>query len=498
MYCLNESRGSGLKSPLLSPSKPELRTRTEWTGKKPSQQSGVADGSRASQQSAESSSRGLEESLRGLFRYPSYEVVIKAYPSNEINIRYQPRVGKYKDSTQDRENKRLALLVQNGQKEPAKRCLLETKEDLKKSQESTKRGWGELPVARVFNKRSQKFVIRSLSAIEAKFGKESMRFLTLTLPGSTDAAMGIMSRYSAYIVNRLNTFITRRLGEYAKYRVNVWEKQKRGALHLHAVVCSKNQESLEKVDRDFKGFCFRLFHDLSKMTGVDMFGRTDGTTWKDNIEVLRCHSEKIRKSVARYMSKYMSKKDSKTQDVSGVNKSEYYPATWASWGRGARQVLRERTIEIARKRIDEENAYYLAVLCQKLGIKYSPKKYSEPLIYKDKFGGGVNLKMIVKPENMDIAIWYLEEWMSYFSEERNDELNTRLPDWDTVQGALMEQWFAEAMESEIESKYGHRDGRSWQKVFRRNRCELPKNSSDLEWREFYSSRGDHTVDKLVD
>ncbi len=298
---------------------------------------------------------GSRRKKRGdkLFTYLTYSTVIKAYASNEVTVRLQPIVGKYRDTSENKDNKFKAIALENGVTLNGQRCILEAKEDTKKIENSKKAGWGELPRPKKFTKTMRRMIRRTIAALEAKYGRKNARFITITLPGSIEAAIRMFAKKSGKFLNAFNRFLWRCVGEDFGNRVSCWEWQDRGALHLHLVVFSKNQEGLKKIDEKLRDWCYKYFLRLSKKTGVDMFERWYGGTWKDNPEVLRCDSEVIEKSAAAYMSKYMSKDDSKDASNFDEDKPIYFPSSWWARGIAAKKVYHERQIELERKRIDQ-------------------------------------------------------------------------------------------------------------------------------------------------
>lgn len=423
--------------------------------------------------------------IRSIFVESTYHIKVQCFPNNEIAIRLKPWVKSKGDDVIDRFNRFTALQLENGAKTGTEKCILGTKEDIKEKEEREKTGWGILPKKREFNKKVQQGILRRVAAIQAKYGRQAMRFLTVTLPGSTEAAMRAMAQYSAYIVNRINRFFSNIIGSDAQNRVQVWEFQKRRALHSHIAIASKNQEGLKRIDKEFQGFCHRMFQDISKMSGIDMFERKNGTTWKDRPDMLRCDSQVVKSNACAYMSKYMGKGEGKGHNdaTSGVY---YYPSLWGTWGRGATKAMYQRTWRLKDRRIDAETAEKVCLKAIECSEKYSQEKYRQPLIYLDKVGYGVNIKTYVKPE-------YIEDYMDEIkgillvSEVAKNPLNNiQLVSMDVVYKNMLDEAYSDLMEHEMRQKYGDSDPRRWQKVFRNNLAPIPVNASDESWREFYS------------
>lgn len=408
-----------------------------------------------------------------VFDYPRYVTSVKLFPNDELCIRFQPRVKGGSDNQEQINNKIRVKELENKSEKTYPRCLLEAKEDTKRVENPVKRGWGILPSPKKFTKKVSKRVCRALSAMDKKFPRETLRFLTLTLPGSTEESMKTIASYSAYIVNRVSTWLSDIIGEYAKYKVAVWELQKRRALHLHLVINHPEEEVLNKVDSRFKNFCYKLFQQISNRSGVDLFGKSDGTTWKDNPSILRCNSEPVKKSVAKYMAKYLTKTACNYQLQSTSKKEIYYPSRWAYYGSKVSSLIEEKTTRIEGKAMTAEDAEFLLTkVCLRNSEAWCVKGY-EPLLYQDKVGGGINFKMFISPEKQEEAIRKIKFWVDYIWEERMLESETKLPDLECVVEKELKANYLWIYRQEIIDKYGKNDDRLWQKQFRNNPVTVP-------------------------
>lgn len=157
--------------------------------------------------------------------------------------------------------------------------------------------------------------------------------LTGTLPGSTRESLRALAGYSSYVTHRLCAWLTYRQRS-AKW-MYTWEYQKRGALHLHLVV-ELSEENAQYVEEHFKDEWNRLLNRIGSMSGVDMFRKTATyrhTQDKTQADTLRCDREP-----ARYISKYISKQNTK---AFGVNR--FPPKQWYQISRSLLRELEERT-----------------------------------------------------------------------------------------------------------------------------------------------------------
>jgi hypothetical protein len=227
-----------------------------------------------------------------------------------------------------------------------------------------KNGYGSMPEkAPNFTKNSKNSIRWGAAAIEAKFGKGSCVFLTGTLPGGTIEAQFYFAAYSSWFVDRLNKWL---LKHYAidgrSYRVSAWELQKRGALHLHALVAVTPEKTATLIF-EFQAYWIKLLEDLSDSTGIDLFARAAGGSHRSNYEkaikirgkrgLLRdviCYGAVVVKTVAGYLSKYLSKG---AGDFRFSKAPEYYPARWWSVSRAVKNLVAEQTIKIDIPRFDD-------------------------------------------------------------------------------------------------------------------------------------------------
>ena len=435
-----------------------------------------------------------------IFPAPNYRVRVNVYPTDEICIRFVPYVKDGGNNEQDRQNKLLALedkTVKGVKKQTVYLSRLDwiaIRNKPKKTSKDSLPGWGSLPTKREFKLETKRNIQRRTAAIQRKFGKKRTKFGTITLPGSTDAAMAAIAKYSSYINNRTNRFISSIIGKDAKYRVQVWEFQRRGALHSHFVLGSSNDAGLQMLKEKFPSFCYRLFLDVSRKSGVDLFGRKNGGTWKDRPDVLRCDIQDIKKDAAAYISKYMSKNVKISRvDKDSIDKKEvvdklYFPTKWASWGWGATQALHQRTIRLKEKRISQAGCEKLTKKCIELTQKYSEGKYQKPLLYLDRIGYGVNIKLLIKTENIEDTIDELQEFISNSIDLKDKRVTAKKVPIEMVWNMWYEEGMQALKEEAIFKKYGDRDARRYLKAFRSNTHLIPEGSTSEQWSEYWHSR----------
>lgn len=186
-------------------------------------------------------------------------------------------------------------------------------------------GYGALPSKPTrFGLNAKRSLIRSGGALEKTAPTDETLFLTGTLPGSTEDSFRAIACYASYIVNGLKAWIA----NYAPQKLDFycWELQKRGALHLHYAVWIPDDKSRTHILESFRAWWIQILHRIGEMASVDMFRKNSGKTWLEDESKVRATAEVCRKSVARYLAKYLSKS---AEPRKGSSRA-FSPARW--WG----------------------------------------------------------------------------------------------------------------------------------------------------------------------
>lgn len=209
-------------------------------------------------------------------------------------------------------------------------------------------GFGLIPRPTSFGLKARRQVKRLSVALDglAKAPREVI-FFTGTLPGSTTESMLALSQWSGFVVHRLKSWIHDIDRSYSS--VFCWEWQKRGALHLHMAVYVKDNVKRNEVYNGFKARWIDLLEQVCERSGHDVFARgANKGTWRGHFDKIRARAEWVKKSVASYLGKYLSKASGPIKDKSKF----FYPSRW--WG--STQNLKE--IEKAA-RVNHEYFYLL-------------------------------------------------------------------------------------------------------------------------------------------
>lgn len=248
-----------------------------------------------------------------------------------------------------------------------------------------KNGYGFMPEnAPNFGKNAKNSIRWGAAAIEKQFGTNRCVFLTGTLPGSTVEAMFTFAAYSSWFVDRLNKWLLKNYSIDGKsYRVSAWELQERGALHLHALVAAPSGMSNDLI-KAFQVYWIKLLEYLSDCTGVDLFARGVGGSWRGQYEVIKkikgvmkpmkdimCYGAVVLKTVAGYLSKYLSKG---AGDFRFSKAPEYYPARWWSASRAVKDLVAEQTIKIDIPRFHDSQLEQVHALVESA---FAPHKWGK-------------------------------------------------------------------------------------------------------------------------
>lgn len=193
---------------------------------------------------------------------------------------------------------------------------------LQRRGDSPRSGFGATPKQTRFGKLAKERVRDACAILDKTFGERCL-FTTGTIPGSTRESFLAVAQWSGYLVQTLKQWLA---DNFVKVRaVYVWEFQKRGALHLHCCFGASNKRELERLRIAWHDRWCELLERVCEKSGVDVFAREDGHTWRYLSEYVRTDSQWVKNSVGRYLSKYLSK-----QAASVADSGFWCPSRW--WG----------------------------------------------------------------------------------------------------------------------------------------------------------------------
>lgn len=308
-------------------------------------------------------------------------ILIQSYPNREIRVTHVRQVLAHR-VTNETKNKTdnlpaaiaaptcHSLKTLQGTTKPRPTGLLQV---------DGKPGWGGLPRFQKFSTYARRQILRAGGALERAHPHHECLFLTLTLPGSTKVSMEALARYSGMAVQRLKNWIGYRISN--NLSIYTWEWQKRGALHLHYVVHCPDRDKGEYIRTKLQEEWTRILDAIGEASGVDLYKKNEGFSWSSNKEMTRVDAQWCEKSVAAYLSKYVSKPKGLEKHVS---KNTYCPSRWYGVSRPLLQLTREMSFSICLDFQKSNDVLAMYEDCLSLLSSFSLKCYT----YKHKVGDG--------------------------------------------------------------------------------------------------------------
>lgn len=265
-------------------------------------------------------------------------------------------------------------------------------------------GYGGVPLEREFSFYAKKQICR-VGGVFADSSCGRSVFLTGTLPGSTDAALDAISRYSSWTIHELLTRIPRLIGIKASELrwVWVWEYQSRGALHWHCVLEAPSFDLASLLIERFGSLWCSVIDGLSAISGVDCAARRDGKSWAGRHDRWKTDAQRVEGEPYKYLVKYLCK----TSSFVKVNKV-FPPCRWYGASRRALSDLRAKTIVLSSPRDDgREHWEILDVDLAILNVLSSSSNYLS--FWKDKFGTGQSFSFSFDSVEFDECVSFLQE-----------------------------------------------------------------------------------------
>lgn len=212
--------------------------------------------------------------------------------------------------------------------------------------------------AKTIRLEAKRLIMEYASAIERTYTKSNCLFLTGTLPGSSLASVEVFSAWQKNIQRRLRQWLAD-LCACSVAAVIVWEYQKRGALHVHLLVGCDSLQQARQIRRNWRRYWVGLLERISTESGVDMFERSDGRSWRTMKHAVRAWAQPVRKGVSAYLAKYLSKSKPANIPATACEPSRLWGAT-----QKARSLLRSCTsfARTAAISLDDARAAFKLVL----------------------------------------------------------------------------------------------------------------------------------------
>lgn len=180
--------------------------------------------------------------------------------------------------------------------------------------------------------------LRDAAHIIETTGEGICLFVTLTVAGGTNEAFEALGIASGYIADRMNRWLRYKVA--GGFYVYCWELQQRGAPHMHYLFRLPSDVDIVAFKLACNQEWRRILIDVSRESGVDVFRRLDGETWRDDPNKPRVNYVYVKRRYANYISKYTSKTKSKGGVV-----SPFRPTTWWGISASSRNAVAKERVE---------------------------------------------------------------------------------------------------------------------------------------------------------
>lgn len=297
-------------------------------------------------------------------------------------------------------------------------------------------GYGGRPKGTEFSRRGRRLMVRAGALLgSGGYGSNNL-FLTGTLPGSTDGAMSALAEWSSWTVHELLTRLPR-LAQVAASECRwiwCWEYQQRGALHWHCVLKLPDYQGRDRVLRGFTDVWNSVLVGVAKKSGVDIFERENGGTWKDEPEAWISRAEILRKRADRYLAKYLSKQ-------AGKDAAKFFPPTrWYGLNRALHKEFRA-SIVCHETHTNNEKRHGITDL--DVGIVDSLRATASSFFYyPDKVGTGMNFVAYFEDEEFHFIKKDLDAKMKEFNDLQGSKSMPRFTKYYAALEAIRKKPYA--------------------------------------------------------
>lgn len=294
-------------------------------------------------------------------REASKEAAIAALPLNEVITEGGTNV--LIDYTQLRHYSTLSHTEAEQYRESQQRAL-DITADFQRAHKRTKKeyrhGWGYPTRTTEFGRYARHTILEAGSIASRGIGGDGKGVeVTLTLPGSGSDIYRTLSEWSGYAVNRLLQYIRRHARGCDWFYV--WEWQQRGALHLHMALSGMPQVQLLSLGYKIRRAWYKVLGDISTRSGVDLWFnryRNRRNTTEDANKANRV--AEIRKNLAAYFSKYVSKQA--LTKPGKVGTAFYPPSRWWGISRALLRKVKEERLNVRFENLSEDESAELLSL----------------------------------------------------------------------------------------------------------------------------------------
>lgn len=182
-------------------------------------------------------------------------------------------------------------------------------------------------------------------------------FATFTIPANTKESRRVTSAGSGYLADRLTQWIRDRAlnGEY----VYVWEKQKRGAPHIHIMFRYTGAAPIATLYKQARAEWGKILADVSDDSGVNLLVSDRGHDCRKYPKKLHVNFKFMHDNMGPYMAKYASKAKSKEACISG-----WWPGRWWGISRSLRAEVEARRLSfVCAIECTSQSAAVYSTLC---------------------------------------------------------------------------------------------------------------------------------------
>jgi hypothetical protein len=180
--------------------------------------------------------------------------------------------------------------------------------------------------------------VRDAASCIEKYSKGVCYFATFTIPGRTENAVKVISAGSGYIQDRFTRWLRDKIvdGLY----VLVWEVQKTGAPHIHIMFRLQGDEHIVDMYSSMRAEWHKILLDVSRTSKVNLLTTDPKRVWMVLPSTVNCNYKVVNHDYAAYISKYMSKAQSKAD-----GKFAFRPGRWWGLSDPLRKLVMERRFE---------------------------------------------------------------------------------------------------------------------------------------------------------
>lgn len=318
----------------------------------------------------------------------AYSFKLRNHPGNEIEVSFHGQRAQRKQTEEPPETEQrvynywayLWSLAAQGDERAA--LLLGNYHDLPQDSEpGSKQKHRVTKAIRGLKPERGRGLSRMAAVLEVMFGRDRCGFLTLTIPGSTEAAIRGAAEHEAEITKRFTKWTDRKIlsKDGAAWWLYKKELQKRGALHWHFLLGLPDNCDLDELLGQIQAQWYKILCEISDKYDCDLFARKSGGSWRfewPKIQNINTTLERIKKSCSRYLAKYVSKEVVKGEvELLNLYGTEYMPRQWWGASKNLKQALKDRTAEKRYTHVSSQEAESAAEECAKAASWMEAKVY---------------------------------------------------------------------------------------------------------------------------